>query len=78
MTVGEFTRRHSGDQLLIGASGAAVREAARVSSPPPEQRVWSAENAPPISEDAVAEMVAAIADSEFAVHPGIIESRCIL
>ncbi len=38
MTVGEFTRRRMGDRLLIGASGAAVREAARISSPPPEQR----------------------------------------
>ncbi len=64
MTVGEFTRRHLGDQLLIGASGAAVREAARVSSPPPEQRAWTAENAPPIPDDTVAEMVAAFADSE--------------
>src|SRR4051812_21063374 len=34
MTVGEFTHHHVGDRLLIGASGAAVREAARVSSPP--------------------------------------------
>lgn len=64
MTVGEFTRRHVSDRLLIGASGAAVREAARISSPPPEQRVWSAENAPPIPEDTVAQMVAAIADPE--------------
>lgn len=64
LTVGEFTRRHLGDRLLIGASGASAREAARVSSPPPEQRVWKAENAPPIPDDAVAEMAAAIADSE--------------
>lgn len=64
MTVGEFTRRHLGDRLVIGASGAAVREAARVSSPPPEQRAWSAENAPPIPDDTVAEMVAAFADAE--------------
>lgn len=64
MSVGEFTRRNLGDRLLIGASGEAVREAARVSSPPPEQRVWSAENAPPISEDAVTEMVTAMSDPE--------------
>ena len=64
MTVGEFTRRHLGDRLLIGVSGATMREAARVSSPPPEQRVWSAENAPPIPDDTVAEMVAAFNDPE--------------
>lgn len=64
MTVGEFTRRRVGDGLLIGVSGAAVGEAARISSPAPEQRVWSAENAPPIPDDTVAEMVAALADPE--------------
>ncbi|CAN7449686.1 serine hydrolase domain-containing protein [Mycolicibacterium frederiksbergense] len=64
LTVGEFTRRHVGDRLLIGASGASAREAARISAPPPEQRIWSAENAPPIPDDTVAEMIAAIADPE--------------
>ncbi|MEW2484312.1 serine hydrolase domain-containing protein [Mycobacterium sp. NPDC049093] len=64
MTVGDFTRRHLGDRLFIGASGAAVRDVARVSSPPPEQRVWSAENAPPIPDDTVAEMVTAMSDPE--------------
>lgn len=64
MTVGEFTCRHLGDRLRIGASGAAVREAARISSPPPEQRVWSAENAPPIPDDTVTEILAAFADPE--------------
>lgn len=64
MTVGEFTRRHLGDRLLIGASGAAVPDVARISSPPPEQRVWSVENAPPIPDGTVAEMVTAMSDPE--------------
>ncbi len=64
MTVGEFTRRHLGDRLFIGASGEAVRDIARISSPPPEQRAWSAENAPPIPDDTVAEMVTAMSDPE--------------
>lgn len=64
MTVGEFTRRHLGGRLHIGASGAAAGDVARMSSPPPEQRVWSAENAPPIPQDTVADMAAAIADPE--------------
>ncbi|MGV0784727.1 serine hydrolase domain-containing protein [Mycolicibacterium sp. XJ775] len=64
MTVGEFTRRHLGDRLFIGASGTAVPDVARISSPPPEQRVWSVENAPPIPGDTVAEMVTAMSDPE--------------
>ncbi|MGW0158986.1 serine hydrolase domain-containing protein [Mycobacterium sp. NPDC003323] len=64
MTVGDFSRRHMGRRLLIGVSGAAADEAARMSSPPPEQRVWSAENAPPIPEHTVSEMLAAFADPE--------------
>ncbi len=64
LTVGEFTRRHLGDRLLIGLSGAAVHEVARITSPPPEQRVWSTENAPPIPDDAVAEMMTAMSDPE--------------
>lgn len=64
LTVGDFTRRHVGDRLLIGGCGVAVRDIARISSPAPDQRVWSAENAPPIPDDTVTEMVAAMADSE--------------
>ncbi|MEV0674640.1 serine hydrolase domain-containing protein [Mycobacterium sp. NPDC050441] len=64
MTVGEFTRRHLGDRLFMGASGAAVPDVARISSPPPEQRIWSVENAPPIPDDTVAEMVTAMSDPE--------------
>lgn len=63
MTVGEFTRRHLGDRLFLGGAD-TLPEAARISSPPPEQRAWSAEHAPPIPDDTVSDMVAALADPD--------------
>ncbi len=62
--VGDFTRRHINEQLHIGATASASSDIARISSPPPEQRVWSVAHAPPIPEHTVVEMAAAIADPE--------------
>ncbi|MEH3128660.1 MAG: serine hydrolase [Mycolicibacterium neoaurum] len=64
LSVGEFTRRHINGQLHIGADTATASDIARMSSPPPEQRIWGAEHAPPIPEHTVGEMAAAATDPQ--------------
>ncbi len=60
LTVGEYVRRHLGDQLWIGAPPPVVERAARVESPPARERMWT--NPGPIDADAVARLAKAYRD----------------
>jgi CubicO group peptidase (beta-lactamase class C family) len=61
-TVGDYVRRHLGDELRIGVSGADAGRAARVAFPPPEELAWSVEHAAPIDARTVARMAQAYQD----------------
>jgi CubicO group peptidase (beta-lactamase class C family) len=59
-TVGEYARRHLGDDLWIGVSGAAAERAARVAFPPRAEQAWS--DAGPIGAATAARLAAAFRD----------------
>jgi CubicO group peptidase (beta-lactamase class C family) len=60
--VGDYARRHLGDELRIGVAGADAERAARVAFPPPGEPAWSADDAGPIDAAAVARVAQAYQD----------------
>jgi CubicO group peptidase (beta-lactamase class C family) len=60
LTVGQYVRRHLGDQLWIGAPPPVVARTARIESPPDRERTWT--DPGPIDADTVTRMAKAYQD----------------
>jgi CubicO group peptidase (beta-lactamase class C family) len=60
-TVGDYARRHFGDELWIGVSPEQAERAARIGNPPADQMAWSGD-ADPIDAATVARMTQAYQD----------------